>query len=150
MIKVSFDNSQILWRTQNTVKHLRWSIFTVIINGFQPFTTCAKNSIVTARLSSKHVSVIINLIFTSASQLYSKITKNNEIFILLFFSEISPETQKQPVFIFRRPSLTARKDKFKPIESPKQTFWLVPNVANGQKRLWRYPQPYNLVPRAFF
>ena len=32
----------------------------------------------------------------------------------------------------------------------KQNFWLAPNVTNAQKRLLRYPQPCNLVPRVIF
>ena len=46
--------------------------------------------------------------------------------------------------------MTAHKDKFMSIESPKQAFWLAPNVTNAQKRVPRYPQPCKLVPRAFF
>ena len=46
-------------------------------------TILEKNPIVTVRMSSKYASVIINLILTSATQLYNKITKINEIFIVL-------------------------------------------------------------------
>ena len=51
----------------------------LIVNGFDYFR---KNPIITLRLGSKYASVIINLILTSASQLYSKITKINERFIV--------------------------------------------------------------------
>ena len=54
--------------------------FIEIVNGFQPLTIFGKSPI-TVRLGSKYVSVIINLIFTSTTQLYSKTTKINEIFI---------------------------------------------------------------------
>ena len=36
------------------------------------------------------------------------------------------------------------------IESPKQAFWLVPNVTNAQKRVPRCTPSCNLVPRAIF
>ena len=45
-------------------------------------TIFAKKPIITLRLGSKYASVIINLILTSATQLYSKITKINKIFIV--------------------------------------------------------------------
>ena len=51
----------------------------LIVNGFDYFR---KNPIITLRLGSKYASVIINLILTSATQLHSKITKINEIFIV--------------------------------------------------------------------
>ena len=54
--------------------------FIEIVNGFQALTIFGKSPI-TVRLGSKYVSVIINLIFTSTTQLYSKTTKINEIFI---------------------------------------------------------------------
>ena len=44
-------------------------------------TTFAKSPIVTVRLGCQYISVIFNLISTSATQLYSKTTKTNEIFI---------------------------------------------------------------------
>ena len=46
--------------------------------------------------------------------------------------------------------MTPHKDKFMSIESPKKAFWLAPNVTNTQKKVPRYPQPCNLVPRAIF
>ena len=49
---------------------------------YQPLTIFEKKkTIVTVRLGSEYVSVIINLISTSNAQLYSKATKINEIFI---------------------------------------------------------------------
>ena len=72
----------------------RKSTMEKLVNSFQPLTIFAKRPIVTVSLGSKYASVIINLISTSDTQLYSKITKTNEIFIGTshFFSEISPET----------------------------------------------------------
>ena len=48
-----------------------------------------------------------------------------------YFSEVGPETYKKKVFIFWRSSLTQHRDKFISIESPKQAFWLAPNVTNA-------------------
>ena len=45
-------------------------------------TIFVKNPIITLRLGSKCASVIINLILASATQLYSKINKIKEIFIV--------------------------------------------------------------------
>ena len=114
-------------------------------------TIFVKSPIITLRLGSKYASAIINLILTSATQLYSKITKINEIFIVTphFYLKLVPKFRKK-VSIFRRSSLTAHKDKFISIESPKKAFWIAPNVTNAQKRVPRYPQPGNLVPRAIF
>ena len=69
-------------------------LFTVILNGFQSLTIFVKKPIVTVRLGSKYASVIINLIFTSATMLRSKTNKIIEIFIVTLhsFSDISPET----------------------------------------------------------
>ena len=46
--------------------------------------------------------------------------------------------------------MTAHKDKFMSIESLKQAFWLAPNITNAQKRVPRYSQPCNVVPKAIF
>ena len=136
MIIVSFDKSLILCRIQNPVEHLRWTFFIETVNSFQRLTIFAKNPIVTVRLGSKYASVIINLISTSATQLYSKTTKTNEI-----FSEISRETQKQQVFIFRRSSFDCTQIQIH-VKLVNQAFWLVPNVTNAQKRVPKYLQPW--------
>ena len=114
-------------------------------------TIFAKDPIITLRLGSKYTSVIINLTSTSATQLCSKITKINEIFIVTphFCLKLVQKLRKK-VLIFRRSPLTAHKDKFMSTESPKQAFWLALNVTNAQKKARRYPQPCNLVPRAIF
>ena len=73
----------------------------------------AKKPIVTVRLGSKYATVIINLISTSATQLYSKIAKINEIFIVTphFFLKLVQKLIKKAL-IFLRSLLTAHKDKF--------------------------------------
>ena len=110
---VSFDKSLILWHIRNPVEHLGWGFFAEIVNGFQPLTIFTKNPIATVRLGSENASVIINLISTSATQLYSKTTKINEIFIrtLHFFLKL------------------LQRDKFMSNESHTQAFWRVPNVT---------------------
>ena len=114
-------------------------------------TIFVKNHIITLWLGSKYASVIINLILTSATQLYSKITKIKKIFIVTphFYLKLVQKIRKKN-FTFWRSSLTAQKDKFMSIGSPKKAFWLAPNGTNAQKRVLRYPQPCNLVPRAIF
>ena len=101
--------------------------------------------------SLAELSNILDLILILATQLYSKITKINEIFIVTphFYLKLVQKLRKK-IFIFPSSSLTAHKDKFMSFESPKQAFWLAPNATNAQKRIPRYHQPCNLVPRAFF
>ena len=89
----------------------------------QSLTIFAKKSIVTVRLCSEYPSVIINLISTLATQLYSKTTKINEIFI------------GAPHFFLK----LVQKDKFMSNESHTQAFWLVTNVTNAQERVPKYP-----------
>ena len=84
------------------------STMELIVNGFDYFR---KNPIITLRLGSKYASVIINLILTSATQLYSKITKINEIFIATPHFYLKLRNLEKKVLIFRRSSLTAHKDK---------------------------------------
>ena len=119
---------------------------------FSPWLFLQKKTIVTVRLGSKYASVTINLILTSATQLYSKTTKVNEMFIvtLHFFLILVQKLRNSKSLIFRKSSFTAHKDKFMSNESPTQAFWLVPNVTNAQKRVPRYPTPWNLIPRAVF
>ena len=145
---VSFDNSLIMWQlepsgTSTMELFLQYQLTALFI--------FAKKPIVTVRLGSKYATVIINLISTSATQLYSKIAKINEIFIVTphFFLKLVQKLIKKAL-IFLRSLLTAHKDKFMSIQSPKQVFWLAPNVTYAQKRAPRYPQPCNLVPRAIF
>ena len=109
---VSFDNSLILWRIYNPVEHLGWSCFTELVNGFQLLIIFAKKPIATVRLGSEYAPAIINLISTSAAQLYSKTTKINVIFTgtLYFFLKL------------------VQKDKFMSNESHTQAFWLAPNL----------------------
>ena len=105
-------------------------------------TIFAKRPIITVQLGSKYASVIINLISTSATQLYSKTTIINEIFTRTphFFLKLVPKLRKTKSLSFGGPILTTHKDKFMSNESPKQTFWLVPNVTNAQKIVPKYPQ----------
>ena len=100
----------------------------------KPLTIFAKKTIVTVRLRSKYASVIINLILTWATQLYGKITKINEMSTVThhFFLKLVQKRIKK-AFIFRGSSLTAHKDKFMSIESPKQAFWLAPNALMHRK-----------------
>ena len=111
---------------------------------FQPLTIFTKNPIVTVPLGSEYACVTINLISTTTTKLHSKTTKINEIFIGTshFFLKLVQKL-KIKVFIFRRSSLTAHKDKFMSNESPTRTFWLLPNVTNAQKRVPKYPQPWS-------
>ena len=60
---------------------LLYNLHDCTFNAFQPLTIFAKTHIVTVRQGSEYSSVIINLMPTSATQLYSKTTKINEIFI---------------------------------------------------------------------
>ena len=101
---------------------------------FSPWLFLQKKTIVTVRLGSKYASVTINLILTSATQLYSKTTKVNEMFIvtLHFFLILVQKLRNSKSLIFRKSSFTAHKDKFMSNESPTQAFWLVPNVTNAQ------------------
>ena len=70
----------------------------LIVNGFDYFR---KNPIITLRLGSKYASVIINLILTSATQLYSKITKINEIFIVTphFYLKLVQKLRKKSIYL---------------------------------------------------
>ena len=113
--------------------------------------------IVNVWLGSKYASVIINLMPTSATQLCSKTTKINEIFIGVphFILKLGQKLRNKfhhgdntniiylHGFIFRRSSLTAHKDKFMSNESRTKTFCLVPNVTNAQKIVSKYPQPWS-------
>ena len=110
----------------------------------------AENPIITIRMGFKYASVIFNLILTSSTQLYSKITKINEIFIVNphFYLKLVQKLRKKSINLLE--ILTAHKDKFMSSESPKQAFWLAPNVTNTQKKIPRYPQSCNLAPRAIF
>ena len=63
---------------RKSIKHLRWSLFIEIVNSFRSLTIFTKSSIVI--LGSKYASVIINMVPTLASQLYSKTTKISKIF----------------------------------------------------------------------
>ena len=71
----------------------------------------AKNPTITIRMGFKYASVIFNLILTSSTQLYSKITKINEIFIVTPYFYLKLRNLEKKVLIFRRSSLTAHKDK---------------------------------------
>ena len=62
-------------------------------------------------MGSKYASVIINLILTLATQLYSKVTKIKEIFIATPHFYLKLRNLEKKVLIFRRSSLTAHKDK---------------------------------------
>ena len=67
----------------------------------KPLTIFAKKTIVTVRLRSKYASVIINLILTSATQLYGKITKINEIFTVThhFFQKLIQKRIKKSLHL---------------------------------------------------
>ena len=62
-----------------------------------------KKTIVTVRLRSKYASVIINLTLTSATQLYGKITKINEIFTVThhFFLKLVQKRIKKSLHLSR-------------------------------------------------
>ena len=102
-------------------------------------TIFAKSLIIILRLGSKYVSVIINLISTLATQLYSKITKINEIFLVIthFYLKLAQKLRKK-VLIFRRSSLTTHKDKFmsrgilSPATSSQEQFFLKKNFFHLQ------------------
>ena len=88
-------------------------------------TIFAKKPIVIVQLSSEYASVIINLISTSATQLYSKATKINEVFI------------GTPHFFLK----LVHKEKLMSNELHTQAFWLVPNVTIAQKIVPKYRHP---------
>ena len=69
----------------------------------KPLTIFAKKTIVTVRLRSKYASVIINLTLTSATQLYGKITKINEIFTVThhFFLKLVQKRIKKSLHLSR-------------------------------------------------
>ena len=85
------------------------------------------------------------MISTSAIQLFSKPTTTNEIFIETphFFLKLVQKLRNNKSSSFGGPILTGQKDKFMSNESPAQTFWLVPNVTNVQKRIPKYLQPWS-------
>ena len=79
MIIISFDKSPVAYLEHSCTSTVELN-FIEIVNGFQPLTIFGKSPIA-VQLGSKYASVIINLMSTSATQLYSKTTKINEIFI---------------------------------------------------------------------
>ena len=93
-------------------------------------TIFAKSLIIILRLGSKYVSVIINLISTLATQLYSKITKINEIFLVIthFYLKLAQKLRKKSVNLSE----------------------VLFDYTQRQIHVKRYPKPCNLLPRAIF